>query len=61
MSRCLALLEFLAGERDLVELSELASGFNMPVSAIHRLVTTLASRGWVIQDTASNSMRCRLK
>ncbi|RWH78057.1 IclR family transcriptional regulator [Mesorhizobium sp.] len=61
VSRCLALLEFLAGERDLVELSELASGLNMPVSAAHRLVTTLANLGWVIQDTASKQYALSLK
>ncbi|WP_367217960.1 helix-turn-helix domain-containing protein [Mesorhizobium sp.] len=58
MSRCLALLEFLAGEREHIELSELGSGLNMPVSAAHRLVTTLANLGWAPQ---ANSMRCRLK
>ncbi|RWN57876.1 MAG: IclR family transcriptional regulator [Mesorhizobium sp.] len=61
VSRCLALLEFLAGERELIELSELASGLNMPVGAIHRLVTTLASRGWVNQDTASKKYALSLK
>ncbi|UVK49274.1 IclR family transcriptional regulator (plasmid) [Mesorhizobium sp. AR07] len=61
VSRCLALLELLAGERELVELSELASRLNMPVSAIHRLVTALVNRGWLIQDIASKKYALSLK
>nr|WP_234886998.1 IclR family transcriptional regulator [Sinorhizobium terangae] len=61
VSRCLTLLELLAGDRDPVELSELANRLDMPVSAIHRLVTTLVDRGWVIQDTASKKYGLSLR
>ncbi|MER8759074.1 IclR family transcriptional regulator [Mesorhizobium sp. M0976] len=61
VARCLALLELLAGERELVELSELASRLDMPVSATHRLVTTLINRGWLIQDIASRKYALSLK
>lgn len=61
VSRCLNLLEILAGEREPVELSELASRLDVPPSAAHRLVTTLASHGWVIQDEASQKYALSLR
>ncbi|MQX16606.1 helix-turn-helix domain-containing protein [Sinorhizobium terangae] len=53
VSRCLTLLELLAGEREPVELSDLADRLELPTSAVHRLVTTLVNHGWVTQDAAS--------
>ncbi|TIQ57619.1 MAG: IclR family transcriptional regulator, partial [Mesorhizobium sp.] len=40
VSRCLTLLELLAGEREPVELSDLADRLDMPASAVHRLIAT---------------------
>lgn len=53
VSRCLSLLEALAGEHEPVELSELATRLDMPPSAVHRLMTTLLEHGWVIQDVGT--------
>lgn len=53
VSRCLALLETLAGERDPIELSELATRLAMPPSAVHRLLVTLIESGWVLQDAGT--------
>ncbi|RWO23239.1 MAG: IclR family transcriptional regulator [Mesorhizobium sp.] len=61
VSRCLALLEILAGEGEPVELSELADRLDMPASAIHRLLVTLISHGWVIQDQASQKYALSLR
>lgn len=61
ISRCLTLLELLAGERESVELSELADRLEMPASAVHRLVTTLATHGWVTQDVASQKYALSLR
>ncbi|MER9020118.1 IclR family transcriptional regulator [Mesorhizobium sp. M0898] len=61
VSRCLSLLEILAGETELVELSELAGRLDMPASAVHRLLATLAAHGWVVQDAASQKYALSLR
>lgn len=61
VSRCLTLLELLAGELESVELSELADRLEMPASAVHRLVTTLVTHGWVTQDAASQKYALSLR
>ncbi|KKA10844.1 IclR family transcriptional regulator [Sinorhizobium meliloti] len=55
------LLELLAGEREPVELSILAERLDMPPSAVHRLVSTLAHHGWIIQDNASQKYALSLR
>ncbi|RWA77946.1 MAG: IclR family transcriptional regulator [Mesorhizobium sp.] len=61
VSRCLTLLELLAGEREPVELSDLADRLDMPASAVHRLIATLVNHGWVIQDDASQKYALSLR
>lgn len=61
VTRCLDLLEVLAGEREPVELSELAARLDVPPSAAHRLVTTLADHGWVTQDPSSQKYALSLR
>ncbi|RWM12371.1 MAG: IclR family transcriptional regulator [Mesorhizobium sp.] len=61
VSRCLTLLELLAGEREPVELSDLADRLDMPPSAVHRLIATLVNHGWIIQDNASQKYALSLR
>ncbi|TIX47632.1 MAG: IclR family transcriptional regulator, partial [Mesorhizobium sp.] len=61
VSRCLTLLEFLAGSSDAVEISELAGVLDMPVSAVHRLLSTLVSHSWVLQDSGSQRYALSLR
>ncbi|RWA76570.1 MAG: IclR family transcriptional regulator [Mesorhizobium sp.] len=61
VSRCLALLEFLAGEIEPIGLSELAHRLNMPASVVHRLIATLLNHGWVIQDAESKNYALSLR
>ncbi|MDK1389801.1 IclR family transcriptional regulator [Sinorhizobium sp. 8-89] len=61
VSRCLSLLEILAGESEAVELSELADRLDMPASAVHRLLATLTGHGWVVQDAASQKYALSLR
>ncbi|MDF2370009.1 MAG: IclR family transcriptional regulator [Rhizobiaceae bacterium] len=61
VSRCLNLLDILAGAREALELSELAARMDIPPSAAHRLVTTMANHGWVIQEPSSQKYALSLK
>lgn len=61
VSRCLTLLEVLAGEAGPIELSDLAGRLDMPASAVHRLLTTLINHGWVTQDAASHNYALSLR
>lgn len=61
VSRCLNLLDILAGAREALELSELAARMDIPPSAAHRLVTTMANHGWVIQEASSQKYALSLK
>lgn len=61
IERCLSLIEVLAGETEPVELSDLASRVELPISAAHRTLSTLMTRGWVIQDPASQNYALSLR
>lgn len=61
VSRCLKLLEMLASEREPMELTELAARLDLPASAVHRLVATLAEHGWAVQDDASQKYALSLR
>ena len=61
IERCLGLLEALAGEAEPVELVELAEQVGLPNSAAHRILATLLSHGWVIQDEASQKYALSLR
>lgn len=53
VARCLDVLECLAGADGGLELGHIAARVGTPKSAVHRILTTLAERGWVVQDAAT--------
>jgi len=61
VDRALKLMEALAGEPDGVDLSLLADRLGLPFSATHRLLGTLAERGFVRQDPHSDAYGLTLK
>ncbi len=61
VERVLKVLEALAGEPEGVDLSVLAERLDLPASATHRLLATLAERGFVAQDAASGVYGLTLK
>jgi DNA-binding IclR family transcriptional regulator len=61
VDRALKMLEALSGESDGVDLSLLAERLDLPVSATHRLLTTLSERGFVAQDTGTGAYGLTLK
>lgn len=50
IDRCLAVIECLAGEPRGLELGAIAARLDLPKSATHRILATLAQRCWVAQD-----------
>ncbi len=50
VSRCLHIVECLAGAVGGLELGDVAERVAMPKSAAHRLLSTLVEHGWVVQD-----------
>jgi len=61
VDRCLSLIEMLAGAPEGMSLGALAERLELPKSATHRLLQTLASRGYVGQDAASQDYSLSLK
>jgi IclR family transcriptional regulator, acetate operon repressor len=61
VGRCLSLIEMLAGAPDGMSLGALAERLDLPKSATHRLLQTLATRGYVNQDAASQGYALSLK
>ncbi|HEY5797372.1 MAG TPA: IclR family transcriptional regulator [Bosea sp. (in: a-proteobacteria)] len=61
VERALNMLEALAGESDGADLGVLSSRLGLPASATHRLLTTLAERGFVTQDAATGAYGLTLK
>lgn len=61
VERALKMLEALAGEAEGTDLSLLAERLDLPVSATHRLLATLAERGLVAQDSSSGAYGLTLK
>src|SRR5450631_3043600 len=61
VDRCLSLIEMLAGAPAGMSLGALAERLELPKSATHRLLQTLASRGYVGQDAASQDYSLSLK
>lgn len=55
VERCVAIVESLAGERDGLELGAIAARLDLPKSAVHRTLSTLAARGWVAQELPSQN------
>lgn len=61
VERAFKMLEALAGEPDGVDLSLLAERLDLPASATHRLLATLAERGFVAQNASSGAYGLTLK
>jgi DNA-binding IclR family transcriptional regulator len=61
VDRCLDLVETLAGRAEGASLGALAETLALPKSAAHRLLQTLATRGYVLQDDTTQDYRLSLK
>jgi IclR family transcriptional regulator, acetate operon repressor len=61
VERAFKLLEALADEADGADLTVLAERLDLPVSATHRLLASLAERGFVAQDAQSGAYGLTLK
>ena len=61
VDRCLSLIEALAESAGGLPLGSLAQRVDMPKSATHRLLQTLASRGYVEQDRSTQNYDLSLK
>lgn len=61
VERAFKLLEALAEEADGADLTVLAERLDLPVSATHRLLASLADRGFVTQDPQSGAYGLTLK
>lgn len=64
VERCISLIEALAAEPGGMPLGEVAARFKLPKSAVHRILSVLEERGWVMQDRLSQqyalSLRCAM-
>lgn len=61
VERAFKLLEALADQADGADLTVLAERLDLPVSATHRLLASLAERGFVAQDAQSGAYGLTLK
>lgn len=61
LERSLDLLEAMAGWPEGIALGDLADRLGMPKSAVHRLLGTLAARGYVLQDQDTADYRLSLR
>jgi len=61
VDRCLTLIESLCGESEPLEVSVLAQRAGLPLSATHRILDTMRTRGWVTQDAASQHYALSLR
>jgi IclR family transcriptional regulator, acetate operon repressor len=61
VDRCLSIVEALVDESAGVSLVDLAARLEMPNSAIHRTLATLAARGYVRQDPATQAYALTLR
>ena len=53
VTRCLDVLECLSGAVGGFELGEIATRIDAPKSGVHRILSTLVERGWVVQDAGT--------
>lgn len=61
VDRAVSLIEAMAAEADAQELSQLATRAGLPLSAAHRILGTLAERGLVVQEPATQNYRLSLR
>jgi IclR family acetate operon transcriptional repressor len=61
VDRCVSLIEALVEESGGLSLVDLAARLEMPNSAVHRTLATLASRGYVRQDAATQAYALTLR
>lgn len=61
VSRCLDVLECLAGVAGGCELGEIAARLDTARSGVHRILATLLERGWVVQDAVTQRYALSLR
>lgn len=61
VDRTVSVIEAMAGSKTPQEVTVLAEAVGIPVSATHRILTTLAERGWVFQEPDSSAYRLSLR
>lgn len=61
LDRSFEVLEFLAAEARWMRLSDIAARLELPKGPAHRMLTQLASLGWVEQDNGTGQYRLTLK
>lgn len=61
IDRSISIIEVLAAEAEPIELSEIAARVDLPTSAAHRTITTLMTRGWVVQDPTTQRYSLSLR
>ncbi|GAB5378587.1 MAG: IclR family transcriptional regulator [Acuticoccus sp.] len=61
VERTVGMIEALAEEPAAAELSALATRVDLPLSAAHRILTTLVERGLVVQDAATGGYQLSLR
>lgn len=61
IDRAVSVIEAMAGATAPIEVTALADRVGLPASATHRILTTLAERGWVVQDAESSAYQLSLR
>lgn len=61
VSRCIGVLECLAGAVGGLELGDIAARLDMPKSAVHRVLSTLVQHGWVVQEPETQNYALSLR
>lgn len=61
IDRCLSIIEALASAREPVELTELAARLDLQPSAVHRAITTLVNRDWIVRDAETQRYTLSLR
>jgi DNA-binding IclR family transcriptional regulator len=61
IDKALDLLEFLSNNKNEAGISEISQRINMGLSTVHRIITTLKSRGYIIQNQKTLKYRLGIK
>jgi DNA-binding IclR family transcriptional regulator len=61
VERVFDIIEYVAGQRGGISLSEIASNLELPVSTVHRLLGSLVERGYVEQPVSSGKYKIGIR
>ena len=61
IDKALDLLEFLSGNESEIGITEVSKKLSMGLSTVHRILTTLKSRGYIIQNQKTSKYRLGIK